>query len=371
MKYDYLKILSNFTEKQYKLFYTLTTNEDAVAHEIYKAVKASTPGCSEMFLQTGDKFIQWITFYSPKNESLSIFDTLLIGHIYRNSDWAEDYYGDESDLNGILAYLIASWKNKTKSLKANMNMLQMVYYRYIRFLNTDAGQDFAYAKSMDGFTDDDAFESGLYYEDRPYWESTFYKQQQLLKFKKNVLLKNCKTTLENLEMRVIWNLTFQCSGKFNIKEAERLVWEEIGKDAVSHTTLYKHLKRLRVVMLQEVYNHLDSDFDYFSDVSFELDGKITTFKNAIKSYLIDAKIDLAESRLNNVHTNIKIVDTARDWALKHGLQFSTSTGHADILAMVKGDSDGTPHKGWKTYFYKGGGYKDFYKGQTGFYVDLK
>lgn len=347
-------------------------NEEYVAHEIYDSIKTAVAGRSTMFLQTPNEFIQWFTFYSPENEVLSYFDTKIIGHIHRNKSWAEDYYGDLNDLDNIIVYLIASWRNKTKTLKVNMNMLQMIYLEYIRFLNTDKGQDFAYGKSLDFLTEDDVYEDGLYYEDKPFWETAVYREKQLLKFKKLLLLKNCKNALENLEMKVIWDLTFNSGKKFNIKEAERLVWKEVGKESISHTALYKSLKKLRIKLLQEVYNHLDFEFEYFSNVSFELDGEVTTFKKAIYKWLIDAKVDLEIDNLNNSRDpNIRVVDTVINWAAKNGLRFDTFAESPNVLVRVKGDSRGMPHKGWKLYFYKGGGYKDFYNDSTGYYRDFE
>lgn len=371
-KYDYLKILTGFNQQEYTMFYQLSMHEEYVAMEIFNSIKNAVPGCSPLFFKNSDKFLQWFTFYSPENESLSYFDTKLIGHIHRNKTWAEDYYGDLSNLDNILVYLIASWRNKTKTLKNNLNMLHMIYLEYIRFLNTDKGQDFMYGKSLNWLTDDETYESGLYYEDKPYWESELYRQQQLLKFKKTVLLKGCKNALENLEMRIIWQLTFEGSGKFNIKEAERMVWNEVGKDAYSHTALYKSLKKLRIQMLQEIYNYLDFDFDYFSNVSFMIDGEVTTFKKAIYKWLIDAKIDLECDKIKaRPETNIKVVDTAINWAVRNGLQYDTHSDCPNVLVRVKGDSTGFAHKNWKLYFYKGGGYKDFYNGLKGSYKDFE
>lgn len=368
-KYDYLGILRGFTEKEYTLFYTLSTNEDIVSEELYKAVKENVAGCATMFLQTGDKFKQWLCFYSPENECLSYLDTTIICHIYRHKSWVDEFKGDFNNLNDLLSFLIGSWKNKTRTLKSNLNQLDMFYQRYIRFLNTNAGQDFAYAKSLDSLTEENVFEEGLYYTDKPYWESEVYRMQQLLKFKKTILLKKCKTTLENLEMQIIWDLTFE-GKKFNLKEAERRVWKEVGENTIPHTTLFKHLKKLRLVMLQEIYNHLSDEFDYFSNKSFEINGEIVTFKSAIEKFLLDAKIDLALEKNDCRETNIKIVETAYAWAKRHGLVISTATSSPNILAQVKGDSYGLPHHGWKTYFYKGGGFKDFYNNVTGFYKDL-
>ena len=124
-------------------------------------------------------------------------------------------------------------------------------------------------------------------------------------------------------------------------------------------------------MLQTIYKYLDDDFDYFSNKSFEIGGQVMTFKSAIYKYLIEAKIDLELDTLNKTDTNIKVVDVATAWAARNGLQISTYTDSPNVLARVKGDSYGTSHKGWKLYFYKGGGYKDFYNGLTGSYKDFE
>lgn len=368
VKYDYAKLLSAFNPRQYKMFVTLSTNEEYVTEQVYDAIKHNISGCSRMFLGTGDKFRHWLCFYSPKSQFFSYFDTELIAHITRDKTWADDFNGYIADVQAVTRYLIASWCNMTKSRKVNMNVLHQIYLRYIRFLNTDAGQNFAYASSLDSFNESDC--NGFYCEDIPYWESSLYKEQQLLKFKKTVLLSECKSTLENVEMQVIWNMTFNGTGKFSYKEAERLVNQELGTDKISSSNLYRNIKRLRLVMLQKIYESLDSKFGFFSDVSFEVDGVVTTFKKLIEKCLFDAKVDVAMSKEDEALTNTKIVEFAKSWADKHGMISSTYTGNPDILLKVKGDITGALHKGWKMYFYKGGGYRDFYSGKTGFFKEL-
>ena len=199
-KYDYLKILTGFNQQEYSIFYRLSMVEEHVAMEIFNAIKASVPGCSPLFFNNPDKFLQWFTFYSPENETLSYFDTKLIGHIHRNKSWAKDYYGDLNDTEAILIYLIASWQNKTKTLKANLNMLHMLYLEYVRFLNSNKGQDFLYGKSLSWLTDDETYEEGLYYVDKPYWETELYRQQQLMKFKKMQILMMLRMLMRKTKM---------------------------------------------------------------------------------------------------------------------------------------------------------------------------
>lgn len=370
MKYDYAKLLNTFTTKEFQMYSMLSQNEDYVAEKIYEACKYDVAGCANLFLNTGDKFKQWLCFYGPENQGFSYFDTELIGHIKRNGKWAEDYYGIIGDYEAATKYLIASWSNKTKTLKANMSKLEMIYQRYTRFIMSPAGQDFAFAKSLDSFTDDIAMEEGAYYNDRPFYDDPVYKLVQLNKFKKFLILKYCKTPYQCLEMQTIWDMVFHGNGKLNYKEAERIIWKEISKEEFPHATLYLHLKKMTTVLLKEVLAHVDEYFN--TDATYEIDGKVYTIKTALEKYLTDAKMEyFIESLQHRSRTsNVAIVDYVTKWADARGLISSTYSSNPNVLVQVKGDSYGITHKGWKLYFYKGGGFKDFFNKITGFYEDL-
>ena len=368
-KLDYLELLSQFNQKEYEIFNTLSSNEDYVAQRLYLAIRHNVAGASSMFLNTGDKFRQWITFYTPKHQELSYLDTIIIGHIHRNPDWSTIYNGSTTDIDTVVAFLIASWKNYTKSLKVNMNILNMIYQRYVRFLNTDAGQAFAYGLSIDLLPEFDAYEEGAYYEDKPFYEAYAYREEQLMKFKKACMLKLSKSAVQNVELRALWDLHFNSTQKFSYIKARELVRKEITKDAVSDTALYYHLKKLRVALLKEVLANVDEYFD--ADQIFEVDGKVVNIVSAIKAWLVTAEIDSARDDVDKVEArNIIVANAAESWAVSNGLKYSKPNDASNILIQVKGDIYGNTHDHYSLYFYKGGGYKDFRVKQSGFYTDV-
>ena len=126
-------------------------------------------------------------------------------------------------------------------------------------------------------------------------------------------------------------------------------------------------------MFKKIYEYLDSDFEYFADIPFCLDGKVTTFKKAIKDWLLEAKIDKVYNDTcdRKADFDAYVTKVATDWAVKNGLVYSLCSDCKNVLVRVKGDSYGRTHSNWKTYFYKGGGYKDFYNGLKGSYKDFE
>lgn len=367
-KYNYTELLTQRTRKEYEIFTTLSVNEDYVAQRVYNATREAVAGCSTMFLSTSDKFKKWITFYCPENQELSYLDTLIIGHMARYPKWAIDYTGSTIDIDSILKYLLASWGNYTKGLKVNMNGLYMLYQRYIRFLNTEAGQNFAYGKSLEMITDNDAYDLGAFYEDKPFYEQYTYRMEQLMKFKKSILLSNCKSALENAEMRALWDVTFNYP-KFTYKAASNLVRKEIPATAVSDTSLFKHLKKLRVVMLKKILEHVDEYFDTTQMFTLET-GKVVNIKLALIDWLNNAEAENHLEQLSHGASNLEVVQKVVDWCQRKGFVYSTIDSNPTILVKVKCDCFGERKKHWKLYFKKGGGWVDYRNGKTGYFTDI-
>ena len=184
-KYDYISILPTLTEKEYLIFNTISQNDEYASRYIYNSMLEKVPGASEIFLNNQDLFIQWLSSYPLTGQSVSILDSEVIGFLNRNKEFAKIYNASVEDITPIMYFLVKAWSNKTKTLKQNLNKLQMLYQRYVKFIMSDKGQDFLYGKSLDLIPD---FDSTLAYEDKPFYEQEAYKQKQLLKLKKKYLL---------------------------------------------------------------------------------------------------------------------------------------------------------------------------------------
>lgn len=251
-----------------------------------------------------------------------------------------------------------------------MDKLNMIYQRYIRFLNTEKGQDFAYGKSIDLMPDYECEQEGAYYSDKPFWEEYSYREEQLVKLKKHCIQKLSKNAAEMVELRALWEAMFESNGrKFSLAAARDLVRKHIDKKAVGDTTLYKYLRKLRISLLKEILANIDDYFD--ENQLFELDGKVMNIKSALEYYLQDAKMDdIIASRDNSDAKNIVVANAVENWCCVNHVYYSKDTNDPNILVMVKGDSDGKKKDHYCLYFYKGGGYRDFTKHKTGYFTEV-
>lgn len=370
-KYDYAELLSKFNDKEYKIFNTIAnSNESYLAQRLYIAIKNNVAGAATMFLTTGDEFKQWLTNYSPSNQEFSNLDTEIIGHIVRNKEWVENYNDDVMNIDSVVNYLIASWSNRTKTLKVNMDKLNMIYQRYIRFLNTEKGQDFAFGKSLDLMPDYECESEGAYYTDKPFWEEYSYREEQLLKLKKHCIQKISDNAIQMVEVRALWEAMFENNGrKFSLASARDIARKYIDKKAIGDTTLYKYLRKLRIELLKEIMAHVD---EYFDETQlFELNGKIVNIKTALEEYLRDATMDEIIAKKNDVESrNIVVTEAVENWCCLNHVRYSKDTHDPNILVMVRADSNGNTKDHYCLYFYKGGGYRDFTKHKTGYYTEI-
>lgn len=363
-KYDYLAILSKFDEKRYKIFLTLSQNDDYVCGVIFKNVQSQVAGASDLFLTTENLFKQWLTSVMVEGQEVSILDSIIIGFLDRDPEFSEMYSGDLFDTRHITFFLMKAWANKIKSI--NKNQLQLIYYRYIDFLYTARGQDFLYGNALSLLPDFDESEE-IAYEDRPFYEQAAYVQKQLLLFKKKTLSKCCKTAIENCEMRALWDVTFGAD-KFTYLAVAAIVRKTITEKVVAKTTLYYHLKRLRVVMMQFILDNYD---DYLEDRVYSINGVMMHTKDIIQEYLIDAKYDLEKDKYvcnKNQLTNSRIVDTVVRYCDTRGIRYQY--GLDKVLIKLKMTAEGRTKKTWKLYIFKGGGYYCHSTGRNGFITDL-
>lgn len=366
-KYDYLSILSTFNERQYRIFNTISQNDEYASVLIYNAMIEKVAGASEIFLNNQDLFVQWLSSYPLTGQSVSILDSEVIGFLDRNKDFTDFYKGSTEEINHIMHFLIVAWTNKTKTLKQNLNKLQMLYQRYIKFIMSDKGQDFLYGKSLDLIPD---FDSTLAYEDKPFYEQQAYKQKQLLKLKKHTLSNCCKSAMENCEMMALWDITFSNKGeKFSYIKCRERVRKFITENAVSDTQLYYHLKRLRVIMMQYILDNYDNYLDDF--VIYDSHNQLVHIKEVLQDWLIQSKNDFEKSKYScnkRQLTNSKIADTVAKWCDIKGVRYKYGTGK--VLVKLKINADMVMKKSWKLFIFKGGGWYCHSTGQNGFITDI-
>lgn len=362
-KYDYISILPTLTEKEYLIFNTISQNDEYASRYIYNSMLEKVPGASEIFLNNQDLFIQWLSSYPLTGQSVSILDSEVIGFLNRNKEFAKIYNASVEDITPIMYFLVKAWSNKTKTLKQNLNKLQMLYQRYVKFIMSDKGQDFLYGKSLDLIPD---FDSTLAYEDKPFYEQEAYKQKQLLKLKKKTLSNCCKSAMENIEMMALWDVTFE--GNFSYVECKERVRKFITEKAVSDTQLYYHLKRLRVIMLQYI---IDNYEDYMDNPVIYINGQLYTIKEKLQEWaaLATYELDKAKWSCNKKQlTNSKISETVAAWCDLKGIKYKYGSGK--VLIKMRVDADLTIKKSWKLYVFKGGGWFCQSTRQTGFITDL-
>lgn len=364
-KYDYLSILSTFDEKRYRLFSTISQNDEYVSNLIYKNIIDKTAGTSELFLNSQETFIKWLSSYPLTGQDVSILDAEVIGFLDRDKEFSEIYKGSLEDINHIMYFLIIAWSNKTKKLSTNLNKLQMIYQRYLKFIMSDKGQDFLYGKSLDLIPD---FDSTLAYEDKPFYEQQAYKQKQLLLLKKKTILKCCKSPFEVCEMRALWDVTFNAD-KFTYLQCAAIVRKYISEQKVSKTALYYHLKRLRVEMMQYILDNYD---DYLENsVYSDSKGQLIHIKDVLLEFLVEATYDFEKTKINSdgkIFTNTNIAETVANWCDMKGIRYNFGTGK--VLIKLKMNADGLIKKSWKLFIFKGGGWYCHSTGKNGFITDL-
>lgn len=379
-KYDYYELLCNLTEREYSAYLTISENDISFATKLYKAIIDNVAGTANLFLVNEDNFIQWIVNRSPKDTEFSYLETIIIGFLSRNSNFmSKVYLSDETDYAHLSNTILSSWKNKTKTLKQNLNMFQMIYLRYIRFLNTEAGQNFLFCDSINlippSNKDDSVVDESVSYEDKPFYEQYEYKMKNLLLCKKEILMASSSTPIELCEMGAIWDATFNPKNgeKFTYLSAASIVRKTVSEEVVSRTSLYYHLKRLRVKLFDLLLNEniLEKYFDV--DTVYSFNGEIKTLKELLMDYLAEAHYDLEiakkEKKLKSKQLPASyIADAVTRFCDERGYKYQNMTGK--VLIKIKMDSTYKRKKGWKLYIFKSGAYIDFRNSVTGFITDL-
>lgn len=363
-------MLCSFNESTYKAFSTLSLNEGFVANLIYNKIKATVPGCSDIFVNTHNQFVQWFTNRNPENCDFSYFDSTLIEYLYRSEDFTNYFKDDLEDIDSLAVYLVSLWSSETKTLKKNMSKVHMIYLRYVRFLNSESGYDFLYGKSVELIPESSQMESGLASVDKPFYEAYNYKLKRLAELKKYILLTSCSNPLEVCAMNSLWNLTFSETESFNYKAVERDIWSKLGESSVSHTKLFNLLKKLNIKMIKAILkgNNLEDYFD--NDQTFEINGNICTLRAALEKHLIDMLADEQKDKKKRP-TNIGIVDSVKRFCNRNGIIYDTiQTSCSNVLIKVKADNNFNRKNNWKLYFFKGGGWYCFSTGMQGFITDL-
>lgn len=359
-------MLSSMPERNYKLFFTLIQHDQYFASTLYSKITADNEECCELFINTKKEFVKWITSCGPNSGEFSYLDTYLIGYLSKNPDFGDVYTDDASEYEHLIRFLISAWRRPVKGLKTEASMCRLIYLRYIRFLASEKGQDFLYGNSLDLYPE---IEQGIPFEDRPFYEQEIFREEQLIKFKKHVIKKCCKTPLQCIEMRALWEATFD-GGSFSYKKAANIVRKHASETSVGNTALYYHLKRLHVEMLQEILADGNLDTYFGGDIPYEINGKTEMFSELIRRYIIDAVLQFEKAKKERIWTDVKIADSVAKFFTDRGIRISRINASDSVLVKVKSDRFINTKKGWNLYFLKGGGYIDFSTGSKGFVTDI-
>lgn len=352
-KYDYMDILSKTSTKEFDVFRIAFTNDEDFAYKIFEAIKLNVPGISDLYLRNPRFFIEFLLGTSHIQQ-LTRLEVYLLNSIRLNKNFYNNLNYDSAP--HLINIIVGSWLNKTKTLKTNVNQLQMIYYNFMEFSVSDAGQDLLYASSV--FSPDIT----AIPDDRevPFYESYAYRVLQVKKCKKIVLKHFTKTALENCIVRYIWDEIFE--GSNNNKNIIKKVHENISEKYLTDSRLYQLIRKYKVDLLEVL---LDGSYleDYF-DLSrtYMIDGKVHNLRTAMEQFLLTASLDYEEHKYYKLSA-AKITEVVENWSRSNGIRYSDCQS-SDALIACKVDSNLNTHKTPKLYFYKNGVVKDFYTGQS-------
>lgn len=366
-KIFYINSITKFSDKQFRMFGVLTNNEEYVIQRVYNAIKNCVPGAADIFLMSSHPFKKWLA--DNAEDVLSRFDTYLIRFLELNKKYI-DTIDSGLGIDDLTNLLIGSWSHKTKTLKANLSQLQMIYYAYTRFLHTARGQDFLYGRSIYDMTDDAVYNEGLYTYITPFFDTLAYREAQVRKCKKEVLIATSRNAIENCIVRNIWDETFTAP-VFSYKHVLYKIRKELSDKALSDSSIYRSVKKLQVKMLTEILKHNRIE-KYFDDtLVFSIKDKEYTIRSAIELWLAQAKYTLAiEKKQYKGISNVKLVEVVSNFCHKHGLEYSTQCTYTNGLIRIKSDAYFNSKKDYKLYFYKGGGFKCFRTGMSGHILSI-
>ena len=374
-KYDHLVLLSELDSDQFRLYNICAINSMYFATMIYNTICQTCAVNTQVFKR--EWFIEWVNS-DVTDDNVTKLESEVIRWIHDYPGFFDFYKGDWS-VDSIINSVIQSWKNKPKTLR--VNKLTALYSNFMRFLDTNNGQNFLYGTTIDSLLDDLPSDP-----DVPFYDQLEYKYEQLNKCKKEVISEISKNGTEVVESMALWDAIFKCEGKFTIVKALNIAKEDPRLRVLSDMQIRRHLTALMVKMLKSLLkgDKLEKYFD--EDYMITVEGVSYTLRSALEYYLITAEFDLKEDKVKkalkdykkvvNGHVNASaytkdelkmVIDS---WCKSQGIPYSFYTGYSKAIAKLKVDCNLKMHKQYKVWLYEGGGYKDFYSDKTGYITDF-
>ena len=373
-KYDHLVLLSELDADQFRLYNICAQNTMYFANMIYNTICSTSAVNVSVFKR--EWFIDWLNL-DVEGDSVTKLESQVIKWIHDYPGFFDFYKGDWS-VDSIINSVIQSWKNKPKTLR--VNRLTALYTGYLKFLDTKNGQNFLYGTTIDSLLDN--LESD---PDVPFYEQMNYKLEQVSKCRKEVISEIAKNGTEMVESLALWDAIFNTEGKFNIAKAIIIAKNDPRMKILTDGQIRRHLKVLLVKLLTALLkgDRLETYFD--TDYTISVDGIVYNLRSALEWYLLTSQEDLKEDPKKAIKSTAKIVrgkvnvhaytkDELKiiidNWCKINGIPYSFNTGYYKSIAKLKIDVEKVKHKQYKLWIYEGGGYRDFYSGETGYITNL-
>ena len=346
-KRNYLSILAHFNENQNKIYSKYLANRDYFEEKLFYSIKNEIAGCSELFLCTKDIFKEWLE-EDIQGDIVPRIDTYMIYFLNCDIEFVEQF--KDANYEPLFISIIRAWNNKTKSLKVNLSQAEIIYLKYISYLNCASGK---MKLSVSPLFED------LAYSDE---NDTFQNLEECKKY----VLKIAKNPIEFFIMNKLWDMTFY-SRKFSYKEISEETKNTFG-EKITKTKAFNIIKHIHI----KIYEYLMESglFEKYFDTEriFEMDNKIYTIESLIEKWIksIPADYIFYEKKTRRVSIpNVELVSIIKNFCISRGLKYTTRTTNSDVLIALKADSNFERKKNYKLYFYKGGLFKDFRTGRFG------
>lgn len=358
-KYDYLKIVANFDKVQYKIYQVIIENFDDFCGKLHYAITLNVRGCAQIFHDTKSQFKEYLL---EETDALEVtrFESYLISFLERNKKFSEFFNDREKTYINISTSLIRAFLNRTKNLKTNLNLIEMIYQNYVKYIHTNAGRSLIYDEDYQ-------------LENCSYYEKNTDTYESLNKCKKELISATGIGLVSNLIVSSLWDEMFRGRGRVNFKECERKVWEKFDKEKLPHSTLFLRMKSLYCQMLSNLLKLglLNKYFD--TSLVFNIDGKNYNIESAVELWLNQARVDYFYEKKSQNRSRINyidLVDGVERFCKDKGIKYSTRLENPEALIALKCDSNFVRSKGTKLYFYKNGVWKDFKNNKSGYLTEL-
>lgn len=340
-------MLSDFDVSQNKVYNKYLINRDYFEEKLYYSIKNDVAGCSELFLCTKEIFKEWLE-EDIQGEIVPRIDTYMIHFLNSDIEFCKKF--ESAHFEPLFLGIIKAWNNRTKSLKVNLSQTEIIYLKYISYLNGAAGK---FKLSTSPLT-----------EDITYNDST--DTYENLEECKRLVLKTSKNPIEFFIMNKLWDMTFYCR-KFSYKDISEETKNTFG-DKITKTKAYNIIRNIHVKMYEYL---LENDlFERYFDTEslFQMDGKVYTIESLVEKWIksIPADYIFYQKKTRRMSIpNVEVTSIIKNFCIERGIKFTTRTTNSDVLIALKADSNFERKKNYKLYFYKGGLFKDFRTGRYG------